>query len=299
MSYFRAWFESLSIGDGRATYEFGDVYAAGPEGLYIRLMALTDSPKLDGVRVQTTAAELQEMADALDAIMPTARMVDIRRVSATTRIPAVYNSGPRSRAFEVAKDASGLSVAASPAPLERAWAGEPGVVLVQPYTIAAVLDPAVYSLLVDEQVEASGYQFGLLDGVGKSWVLTERYRTGKPRQCWNYGWHGPGWSHPAVTEGLDPVAQPLAGAHNDEHADPSQGGFALFARECVVIRGGVEYWTTVADVLDDAELAPLLSHEGPIDIVRHPSVPWRPPVPVVRAPFKGLQPGQRKRDLDL
>jgi hypothetical protein len=119
--------------------------------------------------------------------------------------------------------------------------------------------------------------------LGKDWVLTNRLleQPGK-RMAANYGWfdaHAP--------NGV--LWQPVGLAHNDEHVDYSQ--LLRLVRRDVEVNGRP---MAIDEVLKDPELAWLLSKEGPLKVLRLPSVPrpegaaqtpsgTAPPVALVRS----------------
>jgi hypothetical protein len=104
---------------------------------------------------------------------------------------------------------------------------------------------------------------GLIENVGKHWVLTNRL-CGTRDKAANYGWHDRGALH---RMGKYPVWQPLGLAHNLEHCDYSQV-VRLVQRRCLI--DGVE--RDLTEVMVDPELAPLVSDEGPLRMVRLPGV---------------------------
>lgn len=128
---------------------------------------------------------------------------------------------------------------------------------------------------------------GAASTLGKDWVLTNRLleQPGK-RKAANYGWfdaHAP--------NGV--LWQPVGLAHNDEHVDYSQ--LLRLVRRDVEVNGQP---MDIYEVLKDPELAWLLSKEGPLKVLRLPSVPrpedavQRPtgePAPVALDPVVGLE----------
>jgi len=103
---------------------------------------------------------------------------------------------------------------------------------------------------------------GAASTLGKDWVLTNRLleQPGK-RMAANYGWfdaHAP--------NGV--LWQPVGLAHNHEHVDYSQL-LRLVRRDAKVNGRPMD----IDEVLTDPELAWLLSKEGPLKVLRLPSVP--------------------------
>ena len=102
---------------------------------------------------------------------------------------------------------------------------------------------------IDLQRTARGLPLGaLLTGHKKDLVLTERLRR-KPGRVAIYGWHRPGGR---------PI-QPLSTVHGAAYADYSHGVRLVSAT--VYVNGEPR---SIFDVLEDPDLAPVLSDEGPI-----------------------------------
>ncbi len=105
---------------------------------------------------------------------------------------------------------------------------------------------------------------GLIENVGKHWVLTNRL-TWRRNVAANYGWYddaSPRWS------GKHRLWQTLGTAHNLDHVDYSQVQ-RLVQRRCIV--DGEE--RDIVDIMRDVKLAGLVSSEGPLKVVRLPGVP--------------------------
>lgn len=105
---------------------------------------------------------------------------------------------------------------------------------------------------------------GLCSTVGKDWVLTARLH-GHADRAANYGWHKADGS----------VWQTVGTAHNLAHSDYSQT-LRLISAE-VLVDGAPRQ---LDDLLRDRALAPLVSAEGALPIIRHPGVPVYSPPPV-------------------
>jgi len=118
---------------------------------------------------------------------------------------------------------------------------------------------------IQEQLPAELDPGAIIATVGKSWVLTNELLAHEGRAA-NYGWHHSGAGFRAVS-GSMPVWQPLSTAHNADHWDYSQT-LRLVARDCLVDGAPRD----LHDVLQDRELAPLVSHEGPLRLLRQPGV---------------------------
>jgi hypothetical protein len=124
---------------------------------------------------------------------------------------------------------------------------------------------------VEKQV---GSGQGLAATVGKHWVLDKQLDT-RPSQACNYGWHFLGQNFqgingfPAASSvgaGIR-VIQPNAIAHDRFHTDYSQI-CQLVSQKCWI--DGEE--KRLSDVLRDAAMAHLVSHQGPLVNTRQPGV---------------------------
>lgn len=111
---------------------------------------------------------------------------------------------------------------------------------------------------------AIGGRPGLVATVGKSWVLSNRL---SPLAACNYGWHTSAAPYRAATLAGVSVWQQPGYRHNPRHRDYSQT-LRLVRRRCLV--DGLE--ADLRDVLTDPVLAPLVSHEGPLRVLRQPGV---------------------------
>ena len=128
---------------------------------------------------------------------------------------------------------------------------------------------------------AIGGRAGLAQSVGKHWVLTNtligKKASGGQAAC-NFGWQfagdsfgGQRWGS-AVTPGLRCI-QDMGWAHDIHHADYSQT-CVLVSRDCTVDGQPRD----LRDVLQDPQLSALVSHEGPLRIVRQPGVSELEPI---------------------
>lgn len=111
-------------------------------------------------------------------------------------------------------------------------------------------------------------QTGLLEPVGKNWVLTNHLAT-HPGKAANYGWFSEAAPYKSRPGGRGPhrLWQPLGLVHDLEHVDYSQT-VRLVHRTCVL--DGVS--RDLVDVLRDSTLAPLASDEGAMRVPRIPGV---------------------------
>ena len=232
-----------AIRDGRASVDWTTLTAkhAGHE---LRLSVMRDALKADNVRWPATAIDLQRVADELDAMLLTPKVVDMIWLEA----------GRTGTQFDPV--------------INHRYPGH-----TKP-TIVALMPVIDVSGLVDDKIHAAGDRGGLIASVGKYWVLTNSLLTGKfgVAQACNYGWNSNSAPYQAVTPGLK-VWQTIGSKHNNEHIDPSQV-IRLMHREAWLTRPGEDAeLVDLRQVLVDPVLAPLISHEGPLRILRQPGVP--------------------------
>ncbi|AUX44411.1 hypothetical protein SOCE26_058750 [Sorangium cellulosum] len=105
---------------------------------------------------------------------------------------------------------------------------------------------------------------GLIENVGKHWVLTNRLAGSRDRAA-NYGWYDQGAAH---RHGAHALWQPLGLAHDLDHVDYSQV-VRLVRRRCLIDDAERDLF----EVLTDPALARLASSEGPLRVLRQPGVP--------------------------
>lgn len=135
---------------------------------------------------------------------------------------------------------------------------------------SSVAAMVVHSSEVEKQV---GPGPGLAATVGKHWVLDKQLE-GRQKSACNYGWHFPGTSFqgisgfPVASKGICSgvkVIQPNATAHDNLHSDYSQI-CQLVSQTCWI--DGAE--RRFSEVLTHPIDAYLVSHQGPLAIVRQP-----------------------------
>lgn len=108
-----------------------------------------------------------------------------------------------------------------------------------------------------QQLEAELAGRSGLVTAGKDWVICRRLAS-VPGRAANYGWHLARGGRPGVTPGVR-VVQPVGLAHSLDHVDYSQL-CRLVRRRCDLDGADVD----LLEVLADATLASLVSHEGPV-----------------------------------
>ncbi len=136
-----------------------------------------------------------------------------------------------------------------------------------------------HSAQIDAALIAQGNPKGLIQTVGKHWVIDQALAT-SPGRAMNYGWHFSGSNYQGIageaTASLLKAAngsyvrmiQGRGTAHDMHHVDYSQI-CVLVSRSCKV--NGVDM--DLHDVLKDPHLASLASHQGVLSVLRQPGVP--------------------------
>ena len=115
---------------------------------------------------------------------------------------------------------------------------------------------------------------GLVCNSGKAWTLKASLSGSTAA---NYGWYTNAAPYKSVT-GAYKLWQPLSTAHNVSHADYSQVCYAI--HPFMIVDGST---VATADVITNADLAPLVSHEGALPSARHPGLGfYTPPQGVVQ-----------------
>ena len=201
----------------------------------LELLVTADAVKLAGVRINVSATLQQQLADLFGALLLTPKLADL-----------VYA-------------ARGLSIPPAPMPITSSTAGM-----------------QQESAKIDTLVAAAGGRDrgAILGTVGKHWCITNTLLTHAGKAC-NYGWFLPAgtpspWGgiaiYPSVTLDALVIQQP-SWAHDASHVDYSQQ-CSLVHRSCKL--DGVE--ADLATVFQDPTSAGLVSHEGPLQLLRQPGV---------------------------
>lgn len=223
------------IREGRAQVEWADLVSEH-DGHRLVMRVFRDAMKVDGIRVAVTARQMQEVADLTACMLPTAKILDLVWMQASTRFDPIINHG-----------------------------GE----------IVANLTPEIVSPLIDEKIAKAGDAGGIIESVGKYWVVTNRLLFSTPfgrRTACNYGWHSSKGRFQGVTPGIK-LWQDQGCRHNDAHVDPSQV-VRLVSRSAMLTRpGSTPIEVDLHDVARDPKLAPLINHDGVLRVLRQPSVP--------------------------
>ena len=214
-----------AVNDGEATYEWATI-VTGYKDHTGSFNVFRDGLKLGGVRLAGSAQLCQQVADVLGACLPTPRILDEAWLQAAVQIP-------------------------------------PATIYPNDNTTAMMVR---HSAMIDAAVTAAGGT-GLVMPVGKPWCLKKITPKGYAAL---YGWQSatpvPGVKDRQYVEDIrvrSPatpgvyVIQPFATPHFSTYVDYSSSIW-LVSRTCVVDN----VTRDLADVLKNAELAPLVSPEG-------------------------------------
>lgn len=205
-------------------------------GHHGEFQVFADALKLDGVRFGAGARLAQQIADVLGCLLLTPRLLDLMYEQAAM----VLDPFPLGT-----EDMMGL------ARFEK------------------------HSGLIDEALTKAGYSDGIVQSIGKPWMLDNDLLV-HPGRAENYGWHlpkgvGPYWQgiHLNPTASLPDVLciQPRSWAHGLDQGDYSEV-VILVSKACSVDGQPAD----LGQVLQDPELAPLASHQGVLKLLRQPGV---------------------------
>jgi len=208
-----------------------------------------DALKIDGVRIDASAELLQHIADLLGAFLLTPKLFD------------------------------------------QMWAQRAVTLLPQTEAINSTAAGMVeHSAAIDAQLAKLGGvpPGGIVQTVGKTWVITNALLAHPGKAC-NVGWHiekpiGGVPFDPAPTLPGAHMIQSPGFAHGISHLDYSQ--VCLMAKRECIIDGQPTDFATVAQ---SPELAPLVSHEGVLKVLRQPGVPE-----LVNPPVAAIEPASGK-----
>ncbi len=202
----------------------------------IGLTVTGDSVKLAGVRINVSAQVQQQLADAFGAMLPTPKIMDLMWLARAATITPVV-----------------MPISSSTAAMVQASAG------------------------IDAQIKTAGSPAGILVSQ-KTWCIGNSLAA-HPGKAMNYGFFcipdsGTSWRGIA-TEACVSIVAPAQGrviqgqgwAHDIRHEDYSQCCW-LVSRQCTVDGAARD----LGDVLQDPSVASLLSHEGPLTLLRQPGV---------------------------
>jgi len=207
------------------------------EGHTATFEVFSDALKMDGVRINACADTEQKIADLLDCMLLTPKIADL------------------------------------------IWSQRETTLVPSPQTISDTTAAMVaHSERIDGALNKLGGAKGLISTVGKHWVLDNDILD-HPGFVENYGWHFEGVAFEGIVGEVNAslikdddgrfvrVIQGRGWRHNKEHVDYSQI-VVLVSATCVVDGQSMK----LSDVLQNEELAPLASHNGPLKLLRLPGV---------------------------
>ena len=234
-----------------------------------------DGVKLGGVRLAGSANLCQQVADILGASLATPRLLDEAWLQAGLQIPPQIVAPNTSDTSAMVKhsalvDAAGsLTSSGLVMPVGKPWVLGKGISETRAALYGWQSDPFVrgQSRLVDPSQRIVGDSSWLgdvtLSGHGRAGALSETLCG----RSVSDGVFGVVLRPSPATPGVW-VIQALSYAHDPSYVDYSSSLWFV-SRECIV--DGVT--RDLADVLRDASLAPLASHEGVLSNLRQPGVP--------------------------
>jgi hypothetical protein len=206
------------------------------KGHTIEIDVLADALMIEGCRVNVSARLAQQIADVTGSMLMTPKIADLCHHLAKIRI------GPSPQPITASTDA----MIAHSKRIDAALAKVAGY------------DPATSPVL---------------SSIGKYWCLSNKLK-GTGTKALNYGWHFEGATYQGIKgfrcdSGLPySVIQPSATAHDYAHVDYSQ----IHRTVSAACRVDGER-RPLRDVLTDPDLCYLVSHEGPLAVLRQPGVP--------------------------
>lgn len=230
---------------GTATFEWADIVSERrgfDHRLHITVMR--DTLKVDGVRLGATPIETQQIADLLDCMLLTPRVVDLVYKHASIQFDGIVNI-----AGEIVADCTNEQINAE----------------------------------IDRLIESrGGDDGGIIASVAKYWVLVNELTLpnivgrfpGSFPAC-NYGWiskHAP--AHRISVTGLYKVWQPKGFTHNYVHVDPSQGIRLMHSiGRLEEIATGNSKSVDLRGIAQDPDLCGLLVQDAkPLRVLRQPGV---------------------------
>jgi len=255
------------VRDGDAYYEFAPLrITIGDETLIVQVfrqpLQVDGAPPMtwnrkaiagmtrtfNGLRPPATPNELQEIADLLNCMLLTPKVLDLMWDEA----------GKTGVRFDSITQVGGKIVA------------ECNI-----HNVHEALDAAI--------ARAGGDNGGIIMSLGKYWVICNRLLNGKfsrvrvgdsyiNRQAINYSWYSSSAPpHRKSVTGNARVWQQEGGAHPDNHIDPSQL-VLLMHRWAVLLHDGTAEEVDLYELAQNPKRCHFISHEGPLKIWRMPNV---------------------------
>jgi hypothetical protein len=236
-----------------------------------KLWVNADALKIDGVRVEVSATLQQQLCDVIPggASMITPRIMDLMFSQAQVTLSPITRSAPPTDWVNNPPNNPGADMKTTPNMI----------------TQSLDIDRKLIAQL--GSVEAASGK--LVSTVGKAWTLSNKLPGKKAstglQVAMNYGWNI--WSSP--TDALTPVTaiknangktmrvlQDPGTRHDFSHMDYSQ--YAFFVLNDVILDGQAAKLT---DILTNPDIAPMLSSEGALTVLRQPGVPVVAPLVTV------------------
>lgn len=235
-----------AIDDGRIVPVWRALTVTGG-GHTATFFVLADALKLDGVRLSTSAYNLQQIADKLKASLMTPRIIDWAFLKADVAIPPQTIYPPDDSVAALEKESQKID--------EAIWAATGGIGA------------------TDSQLVAP---------LGKNWVVSNALLGAKLGHAALYGWamvrgYKPPvgvFPRPGTLLGISNI-QPLATPHDMNYTDYAMES-SLVRRDAVLDGRPVDIWSLMQS--PDPSIVALVSHEGPLKILRQPGVPVLPPI---------------------
>ena len=204
-----------------------------------------DDRKFDSVRLPASAFELQQIADLLNCMLMTTKVIDMIWLQANIKFDCVTYIN----------------------------------------TIVANSNIHDVHNAIEKKIRKAGGDDGkgLISCVGKYWCLINglgsrpgRNLYGKNTAC-NYGWMSSKGSGPCLSPGTKCWQRP-GFKHNNKHYDPSQTIRLMYKYGRLIHPDGKEETVDLVNILKDEKLSYLINHEGKLDYFRQKNVPELAPI---------------------
>ena len=228
-------FDCVLAGDFTATWTDVEYSMFGHD---VKLQVMDDALKIDGVRVNVSAALQQQLADIFDASLMTAQVADLVYTHSLRRI-----------------DPTPMQISTTVSSMVTHSSRIDAKLKSLPVAEGLVADPGKHWIL-DKKIESApgracnyGWHFA-----GTSYMGISGFPVAS--------------SVDSIGSNKIKVIQPNATAHDPHHLDYSQI-CQLVSQACWV--DGIE--KRFSDLLTDPNLSTLVSHQGPLSFTRQPGVP--------------------------
>lgn len=248
------------VKDGKAKFEWSEIVSEhNGHKLHIKVfrdaLKFDDVPAMtwnmnvidpnqtyDGVRLPTSAYQLQQIADLLGCMLMTTKVIDMIWLQAGIKFNAVIN-------------VNGGIVATSHIHL---------------------LHNKIEDQFTDDGtslISCVGKYWCLTNTLNNGGL-----RFGSSTAC-NYGWMDNNGSGPCISPGTQCWQRP-GFQHNHQHHDPSQTIRLMHRKANLVKPNGTEEEIDLHDIADDPQLAPLMTTEGSLTYLRQKNVPELDPIDI-------------------